>query len=425
MSPIAISLIITGIVIVLYVTQIIPLPVTSMLGALAMAFTGVISFEDSIKAFGSDALLLVVGAIIMGNALTECGVTQIIGRAILKNKRIAQSERLFIVVIVILTAFLSAFLSNTACVAMFMPMVAAVAAESKGTITKKNSFMAIGIASVAGGVCTLVGSTPQLIANGVLEQTEGCTPMGFFDLAKGGILTVALIVLYYATFGYNIQKKVFNFDDPVDEHFENHDTSDIPKWKPIVSSAIFITCIICFVAGIGTVGTVALVGGALCIATKCISEKKAFATMDWRSVTVMGGALGIAKGLNESGAIEMIANETLKIFGGENASPYMICIALFILGAILGNIVSHAATAAILAPLGISLALALNSNPITFVIVIVIGINTTFMTPISTPPMTMTLAGGYRFMDYVKVGGILNVFVALIGALTIPLIYGL
>lgn len=425
MSDITIALIITGVVIILYVTQIFPLSVTSMLGALSMAFFGVISFEDSISAFGTDALLLVVGAIIMGNALTECGVTTIIGHSILKIPGVGGNEKLFLLIVMVICAGLSAFLSNTACVAMFLPLVAATARVSNGRITKKNTYMAIGMSALVGGSCTLVGSTPQLIANGILEQTEGCTPMGFFDLAKGGVLIVAIVVIYFTTVGYGLQKKVFNFEEVPDEIAENQDETEISKPKAILSSSIFIVCIICFVAGIGSVGTVALAGGALCIATRCITEKKAFITMDWCAVTVMGGALGIAQGLNQSGAIAMIAEKTLALFGGESASPYILCVALFALGSILGNIISHAATAAILVPLGVAIAMTLGCDPTTFAIAIILGSNSTFLTPIATPPVTMTLAGGYVFMDYVKIGSLLNIAVIIIVGCLVPIIYGL
>lgn len=426
MSPIAISLIITGIVIVLYVTQIFPLAVTSMLGSLAMAFFGITEFTDVLSPFGTDALLLVVGAVIMGTALEECGVTRILGRTILRIPGVAKSEKLFIAIVALTCAILSAFLSNSACVAMFLPMVAGVAKESKGVISKKNTFMAIGMSALVGGSCTLVGSTPQLIANGILEQTDGCEPMSFFQLAPGGLLIVALVVAYFSTVGYKLGTKVFNFPEGV---YGGGDDSEnekiIPMWKTIVSTLIFVTCIVCFVAGIGSVGTVALGGAALCIATRCIDEKKAYVTMDWRSVIVMGGALGLAGGLNTSGAVQMIAEKTLSLFGGQDASPYVLCIVIFCLGCILGNIISHAATAAIMTPLAIALALPLGANPITFVIALILGSNSTFLTPICTPPVTMTLVGGYRFMDYVKMGIPLTVIVVVVVGGLVPLIYGL
>lgn len=426
MSDSTIALIIAGIVLVSYATQWIPITVTAMMSALVMAIVGIISFEDAIISFGSDALLLVVGAVIMGNALVECGVTQLVGNSILKVKAISGNERLFIAVILTLCAALSGFLSNSACVAIFMPIAAAVAQASDGRIQKKNVYMGIGVASVAGGMCTMVGSTPQIIANGILMETAEVDALGFFGLTKGALVVVAIVVIYYSTVGYNLQKKVFNFEERLsDVEVEQAEQREIPMRKTITAAAIFGGCIICFVLEVGTVGTIALLGAFLHIATGCISEKKAFATMDWTAFFVMGGALGFSKGMNESGAIQMLAEKTVALFGGENANPLLLCYALFALAVILTNLMSNAACAAVLTTLGIAIALAIGADPRTFTIIIILGADICYMTPIASPPVTMTLAGGYRFMDYVKVGAPLTLLiVAVVPAITC-LIYGL
>jgi len=430
MAESTIALIIAVMVLISYATQWIPITVTAMMSALVMAFFGIISFEDAIVSFGSDALLLVVGAVIMGNALVECGVTSIIGKNILKVKFLAQNERLFIVVIMAICAILSGFISNSACVAIFLPVAAAVAQASDGIIKKERVYMGIGVASVAGGMCTMVGSTPQIIANGILMQTDGVEPLGFFGLTKGALVVVVIVILYFATAGYNLQKRVFHcMEDGLHDMSEIGssavETKEIPRRKTITAIVIFLGCIVCFVLDIGTVGTVALAGAFLHIAFGCISEKKAFATMDWTAFFVMGGALGFSKGMNESGAIQMLAERTVALFGGENANPIVLYYALFILATLLTNLMSNAACAAILTPLGIAVALAVGADPRTFTIMIILGADISYMTPIASPPITMTLAGGYKFMDYVKVGAPLTLIIMLVLPAATCLIYGL
>ena len=86
---------------------------------------------------------------------------------------------------------------------------------------------------------------------------------------------------------------------------------------------------------------------------------------------------------------------------------------------------SHTASAAILTPLAISLGFGLGVDPIPYVVAVVIGCNLAFITPVATPPLTMTLVGGYRFTDYIKVGGIYNLLSVILAAILIPLIYAL
>ena len=147
--------------------------------------------------------------------------------------------------------------------------------------------------------------------------------------------------------------------------------------------------------------------------------------MDWSTITVLAGPMGFSKGLQKSGAVDLIAERMLALFGGPEANPALMCAALIILASILGNVMSHTATVAVLTPIALSLAAALSTQPITYVIGVVIGSNLAFATPIATPPLTMTLCAGYRFLDYSKVGGVLNVVTVLFAAAAIPVIYGL
>ena len=97
---------------------------------------------------------------------------------------------------------------------------------------------------------------------------------------------------------------------------------------------------------------------------------------------------------------------------------------IILLTALLSNVMSNTATVAVLAPLGINVALKMGADPITFVIGIIIASNLAFATPIGTPPMTMVLIGGYRFSDYVKVGGLFNVIAVVVTIFAVPLLYG-
>lgn len=213
MEPSTIAIIIIMAVIVLYATEIIPLAVTSILACLAMGIFHVLPFKDAFAGFSNDIVMMVIGVVIIGEALFETGVARIIGETIISI--VGTNERVFLLVIILIAAGLSAFLSNTATVAMLMPIVATAAAKSGGKITKKNTYMALGFAAVAGGACTLVGSTPQLVAQAILKET-GNRPMGFFELGYGGIPRVILIVVYYLTIGYWLQKKVFKFPERED-----------------------------------------------------------------------------------------------------------------------------------------------------------------------------------------------------------------
>lgn len=418
------AIIITILAIISFAIQVIPLPLTAMLGALAMMVFGIITPTDAISAFGSDTVMMVADVIIIGNAIFETGLAEKIGGRILKLKVIQGSEKRLLLVIMLLITVLSAFISNTAAVAMFLPLVASVAQSSNGKIQKKNCYMAMGIASVVGGICTLAGSTPQIVAQEILLQTDAVRELTFFELAKAGIPLVILMVLYFLTIGYKLQEKCFTFQEVSNVQAAVVQTSASGR-KQVLSGIILLLCVIGFISGVFTFGTVALMGACACILTGCISQKRAFEMMDWSTVIVLGGSIGFAKGMEKSGAVALIGDALVNEFGQGGDSAILVYALIILITAVLTNIMSNTAVVAILAPLGIDIALKMGANPITFVIGIIIASNLAFASPIGTPPMTMVLVGGYRFSDYVKVGGAFTVIAVIFTIVAVPFIYGI
>ena len=428
MEQSTLAIIILIAVIISYATEIIPLAMTSILGALLMALLGIIGYSDAFSGFGSDTVMLVIGMVIIGNAQFETGLAQTLGEVIVE--KVGNNEKLFLFVIMVLASLFSGFMSNTATVAMLMPIIATAAQKSNGKITKKNTFMALGFAAVAGGNITLVGSTPQLVAQGILLES-GIRGLEFFELARGAVPIVIVILIFFMTFGYSLQKRVFNFEDKVDEKLgmkleevSRFDPVEYSKAKMFLSGGVLILCLIGFIINIWSIGTIALLGAIILICTKCISEKVAFQKMDWSAVVILGGALGFSKGLEASGAGRLIADTVLGWCGGESASIILLFCAIVLVAVLLGNVMSHTATAAMMTPIAIYIAQGMNVDPITFVIGIVIGANLAFATPIGTTPITLTLVAGYRFNDYVKVGGIVTILCYLTLIALAPLLYG-
>ena len=412
------------ITIVLFVLQKIPAGLTAMIGALLMMVCGIITPKSVVSNFGSDTVIMVAAVMILGNAVFTTGAANRIGQTVLKIT--GTNERKLVFVLVIVVALLSAFLSNSAVVAIFLPLLASLARCSDGKVTKKGTYMAVGIASVVGGNCTLAGSTPQLTAQAILQSTDGVRPLTFWELGAVGLPLVILLGLYYLFIGVRLQQKMFDFPEQPDNIMqESTDSTVQDKKHQNIILLIMLGCIVGFSTGVYSFGTVASIAAVLCILTGCISYDTAFRTLDWNTILVLGGAMGISNGVTSSGLMDIISNYIITVFGGSSADPTLICTVLLTLSALLGNAMSHTASAAILTPLAISLGFGLGVDPIPYVVAVVIGCNLAFITPVATPPLTMTLVGGYRFTDYIKVGGIYNLLSVILAAILIPLIYAL
>ena len=423
MPQLVIALIITVLVIISFSVQVIPLPLTAMLGALAMVVFGIIEPADAISAFGSDTVMMVAGVIIIGNAIFETGLAEKLGASILNLPIIGGKEKRLLLIVMIIITVLSAFVSNTAAVAMFLPLVASIAQSSNGKIKKKNCYMAMGIASVVGGFCTQSGSTPQMVAQEILLETDGLRGLTFFELTKIGVLIAIVMFIYFLTVGYRLQERCFNFPE-VPNTSTTQQTVSQSTWKQAVSGLILVGCVIGFISGVLSFGIISLLSACACILTGCISQKRVFETMDWSTIIVLGGSIGFANGMEESGAVNLIGDALVNSFGQNGENVLLVFGMIILLTALLSNVMSNTATVAVLAPLGINVALKMGADPITFVIGIIIASNLAFATPIGTPPMTMVLIGGYRFSDYVKVGGLFNVIAVIVTIFAVPLLYG-
>ena len=423
MPQLVIALIITVLVIISFSVQVIPLPLTAMLGALAMVVFGIIEPADAISAFGSDTVMMVAGVIIIGNAIFETGLAEKLGASILNLPIIGGKEKRLLLIVMIIITVLSSFVSNTAAVAMFLPLVASIAQSSNGKIKKKNCYMAMGIASVVGGFCTQSGSTPQMVAQEILLETDGLRGLTFFELTKIGVLIAIVMFIYFLTVGYRLQERCFNFPE-VPNTSTTQQTVSQSTWKQVVSGLILVGCVIGFISGVLSFGIISLLSACACILTGCISQKRVFETMDWSTIIVLGGSIGFANGMEESGAVNLIGDALVNSFGQNGGNVLLVFGMIILLTALLSNVMSNTATVAVLAPLGIDVALKMGADPITFVIGIIIASNLAFATPIGTPPMTMVLIGGYRFSDYVKVGGLFNVIAVIVTIFAVPLLYG-
>lgn len=437
-----IAIIITIITIISFVLEKIPLAMTAMIASLAM---GIIlpemKLSDVYSGFSSSTVMMVAGMCIVGDALFKTGMANKIGRAI-SNSAVAKNERLFMVVVVICCTVMSAFLSNSGTIAMWMPLIAACAAKSHGVVRSKMIIIAAGMASAIGGAATLVGSTSQLTANSVLMGYEGYEAgLGLFDQTKLMLPMCLIMIIYFATIGYPLCKKVLKPESPdfdkgnyyaeLAEKSGDEETDKIPAWKGKMSVIVLLLCIVGFIlTGFDAfdpyldVGIIGLLGATILIVSGCMPLKKTLAEMDWNTIVILAAAQGFAKGLDVSGGGKVIAEFVLNLFGGQNASTAVLMVVGVIVTTVLTNFMSNTALAAMMTPIYIEIAMQLGINPIPFVIAIgAVATNLACATPVGTPACTQTLPAGYKYMDYVKIGGPLCIILMLVAAFLSPVLY--
>ena len=157
--------------------------------------------------------------------------------------------------------------------------------------------------------------------------------------------------------------------------------------------------------------------------TGVISEKDALKSIDLKTIFLFGGTLSLASALQSTGAGEMIAGKVIGALG-ENPSPYILTLVVFLLCCIMTNFMSNTATTALMVPICLSIAQGMGADPRAVLMACVIGGSCAYATPIGMPANTMVVgAGGYKFMDYVKSGFPLIIIATVVSMIILPIAF--
>lgn len=404
-STILLTLGILVVAFILFITEVFPLPVSAMLTVIAYAATGIISFDTAFAGFSNDLTMLIIGAMIVGLAMAETGATRYLGVKVIRI--VGYNEKKLLLVFMILSAAVSMFMANSGVMAMMMPLVAAVSAASKGNVKAKHLSMPIGIAVMIGGGSTLVGSTSQLVPQGLLGEA-GYRQFSMFELGIAGLPALIIVIIYFMTFGYKLLcKTTEKIPDP--DYSQATEIEDVrfTKKMGLVFFALALM-VLGFIFDVFTNGTVAILAASFCICTKCITAKKAFSSLGWGPVITIAACLGIGNALSSSGAAEYVADLIVGMLG-EDPSALLILTAIGIFCVIVGNLMSHTPSLTVLATVFIPMAVKLGLDPTLFAFALTSFNTLCFSTPLVASSYSMTLADGYGFKDYVIICIIPNI----------------
>lgn len=418
MSPTTITLIFLAFAVVMFVTEKIPLGVTSMIVCIGLVITGVLNVNDAFSGFINSNVILFVAMFIVGGALFETGMANEIGSLVTK---FARSERGLIVAIMVIVGVMSGFLSNTGTAAVLIPVVIGIAAKSG--YKRSRLLMPLVFAAAMGGNLSLIGAPGNMIAQSALEPLG--LSFGFFEYAVVGLPILIAGILFYATIGFRILP---NHDTEEDDSIfdETQEFNSVPKWKKVLSLVILIATLVgmIFEEKIGVkLCITGGVGALLLILTGVISEKDALKSIDLKTIFLFGGTLSLAKALEVTGAGELIADKVIGALG-DHPSPIVFTFVVFLLCCVMTNFMSNTATTALMAPICLSIAQGMGADPRAVLMACVIGGSCAYATPIGMPANTMVVgAGNYKFIDYAKSGLPLIVIATVISMIILPIAF--
>ena len=416
MDPAVLTLSVLGVMAILFVTEIIPLAITSLSGAIALGLLGVISPKTVFSGLSDTTVVLFAGMFVIGGAMFYTGLAQTIGTAVVKRAGTSENGLMFAVMVV--TAGMSSVLSNTGTAAALLPVVLGICAVAK--IPASRQLMPMAFAAGIGGIITMVGTPPNIIANGALKAA-GIREFGFFEFAWIGIpLTVATIAFMMFIGKRFLPSHMLSTDVEVEQEVD--EVSNDPK-KQIFSGVILIAVVVVMALNLMPLHIAAVIGAILCVLTGCLKEKQAYTSIDWVTIFLFAGMMPVATAMDKSGAGKMISDGVIALMGSD-PSPYTATAILFLLSCILTQFMSNTASCALLAPIAIAIAKGMGASPHAVMMAITVAASCAFATPVGTPPNTLVLGPGeYCFMDYVKAGIPLIIVCFIVSLIVIPIVW--
>ena len=231
MEPSTLTIIILILAVISFLLEKIPVNMTVMLTMCALVLTGLVTPQEAVSGFASTTILMLIGVVIVGSALFETGVCD---KAAAVVTRYAKTERQMIMAILILASIMSAGLSNSGTVAVFIPIIMGITASTD--FSRSKLMMAAFLGSMAGGRLTLVGDAAVNVLIGDQIKALG-QPFGFFEISKIGVPLTIIMLIYMYFIGYKFLPDRREFSDE-DQIFAQGAKKDVPRWKQLASVAV-------------------------------------------------------------------------------------------------------------------------------------------------------------------------------------------
>ncbi|MEC5325494.1 SLC13 family permease [Aurantimonas sp. A3-2-R12] len=194
--------------------------------------------------------------------------------------------------------------------------------------------------------------------------------------------------------------------------------------KAPIAIATMAAVVVLAALNVAPILTLALVGVAIVFLTKCIDADEGIGSIDGRLLLLIVSMLTLGSALEQSGALTLIVNGVSPLLA--TARPIVALVLVYALTSILTELVTNNAVAVLMAPIAAGVALQLGLDPRPFVVAVMFGASASFATPIGYQTNTLVYsAGGYRFLDFVRIGVPMNIIIGAVTVLVIPLIWPL
>lgn len=430
------TLAVTAWMIVWWISEAAPIPVTALIPLVSFPFLGVMNMQEAASPYAHPIIFLFMGGFLLAIALEKHRLHERI--ALMLIRITGTSGNGIILGFMLATAFLSMWISNTATAMMMLPIGVSVVnllKENKDQPIHKlkkaernfalGLMLMIGYAATLGGMATLIGTPPNVVFAGLLNQYyHQKISFGSWMVVGVPISAALLLSTYYlitAVLFPNRLRKVGGTDQLLHRKLQELGPITKPEKRVLfvflLTSFLWITQDLLnrYVIGqpVFNDTNIAMCGGLLMFVMPVNLKKMDFLlnwkdtqTMQWGILILFGGGLCLAEGLKVTGIIQALGDWV----AGRSTFNVWLVLLLMLISVSLSEVMSNVAVAQLFIPVVFGVAGGLHANPVVLALPVAFATSIGFMFPIATPPNAIVFSSGYiRMIDMVKAGVLLNI----------------
>ena len=421
------GLVLLIIVLVLFITQWIPATATAILSVVLFAVTGTASYETCFSGFSNDIIIMLIGVLIVGQAMLQSGLAARIGQGCLSLSK--GNERRFLLYILIAVSVTSMFVDNTTTVAIMLPVIAAASRESNGRVRFMNFVMPTSLAAMVGGACLMIGCTVNLTGQSILTEYTDYS-FGMTDFTVATLPVLAVTIIYVVLIGYRRGERIWGDD----AHIEAEKAAvarfadgggDVPAkmdGKCLLMIAVMAVMVLLFLFSDLPLGVSACIAALLCVIFRLVDLRDALPKMDWDVVLRLACTLGLAAALRECGFCELISDAFVSAFG-TGVPPLLILALVLVVSTIISQFMGNSTVVLILGAAVIPIVVSLGYNPLAITMALILGSSFAWMTPIAGACIGISYSAGYQFTDYVRYTWPLTVLMWIVLIVWLPVVF--
>ncbi|ALG10256.1 SLC13 family permease [Kibdelosporangium phytohabitans] len=421
-------------VIVLWITEAVPIPVGGLIGVALVVLLGVVPADDALEPFGSSTIFTFIGAFILAQAMLKHGIARRFAFRILALPRVGSSTFGVLAAFGGITCLLSAFVSNTATVAMLLPTAVGILAVIAKLLQDRELvasdfdplrlrvgaalMLMLAYGASVGGLLTPVGSPPNLIGRGLIEEATGeriSFAQWFLIALPICLLMFVVLVVVLLLLNRPEIRRIEGVSDYIAQQRAEMGPLSRAEKNTLIAFGVTVTLWIApgivavifgndsavydTVSGRLNEGVVAVLGAALLYLLPTDWSKREFtlrwrdaAEIDWGTIVLFGTGIIFGSLLASTGLAKTLGQSASQSLG--LSSTVMITIFAVVLAVLVSETTSNTASASVVVPIVIPIAVAAGANPFVPALAATFAASFGFMLPVSTPQNAVVYGSG-------------------------------